>query len=151
MRPYRTVRPLSAAECGYIAGLIDGEGTVTLSRRHANELRHVVVSISNTEHELLDHVLALIGCGKITNKKIAKPNHTLSMTFAVSNRQALSPLDQVEPYLRSYKRRRAQLILKYYVPLTPRNGKYSATLRAQRAAFEAELLGIRVGARTRRP
>jgi hypothetical protein len=73
------------------------------------------------------------------------------MTFAVSNRQALSLLAQVEPYLRSYKRRRAQLILKYYVALTPRNGKYSATLCAQRAAFEAELLGIRVGARTRRP
>jgi hypothetical protein len=147
LKPYRTVRHLTPAERGYIAGLIDGEGTVTLSRKHADDLRHVVVSISNTEHELLDHVLAIVGCGKITNKRTAKPNHALSMTYAVWNRQALNLLTQGEPYLRSYKRLRAQLILKHYILLTPRNGKYTATLRAQRSLFESELLGIRVGAR----
>ena len=124
MKPYRTVRHLCPAESGYIAGLIDGEGTVTLSRKHAGDLRHVVVSISNTEHELLDHVLALVGCGKITNKKTAKPHHALSMTYAVWNRQALNLLAQVEPYLQSYKRLRAQLILQSIL-LTPRNGKYT--------------------------
>jgi hypothetical protein len=147
MNPYRTVRHLSPAERGYIAGLIDGEGTVTLSRKHAGDLRHLVVSISNTEGELLGHVLALVGCGKITNKRTAKPNHALSMTYAVWNRQALNLLTQVEPYLQSYKRLRVQLILKHYILLTPRNGKYTAALRAQRAAFEAEVLSIRVGAR----
>lgn len=151
MRLCRAVRQLSSAERGYIAGPIDGEGTVTLSRKHAADLRHVVVSISNTERELLDHVLALVGCGKITKKKTAKPIHALSMTYAVWNRQALSLLLQVEPYLRSYKRMRAQLILKHYIRLTPRNGKYTAMLRAQRTAFESEWLAIRVGARARRP
>ena len=63
------------------------------------------------------------------------------------NRQALNLLTQVEPYLQSYKRLRVQLILKNYVLLTPRNGKYTAALRAMRAAFEAEVLRIRVGAR----
>jgi hypothetical protein len=33
----------------YIAGLIDGEGTITLTRMHANETRRLVVSIANTE------------------------------------------------------------------------------------------------------
>jgi LAGLIDADG-like domain len=151
MQPYRTVRQLSPAERGYIAGLIDGEGTVTLSRKHAQDLRHAVVSISNTERDLLDHVRSLVGCGKITKKKTTKPHHALSMTYALWNRQALSLLVQVEPYLRSYKRLRAQLILEHYIRFTPRNGKYTAPLRAQRAAFEAELLDIRFGARPRRP
>jgi hypothetical protein len=151
MQPYRTVRQLSPAERGYIAGLIDGEGTVTLGRKHAEDFRHVVVSISNKERDLIDHVLSLIGCGKITKKKTAKPHHAQSMTYALWNRQALCLLSQVEPHLRSYKRLRARLILKHYVSLTPRNGKYTETLRAQRSAFENELLGICVGARARRP
>ena len=37
-------------ECAaYIAGLIDGEGTITLTRLHAHENRRLVVSIANTE------------------------------------------------------------------------------------------------------
>jgi hypothetical protein len=32
---YRSVLALSAVDAGYIAGLVDGEGTITLSRKHA--------------------------------------------------------------------------------------------------------------------
>ena len=49
MAAYREVRQLSAADAAYLAGLIDGEGTVTLSRKHAGDMRQLVVSISNTE------------------------------------------------------------------------------------------------------
>jgi hypothetical protein len=49
MSTYREVRLLSIAEAAYLAGLIDGEGTVTLSRKHAGDMRQLVVSISNTE------------------------------------------------------------------------------------------------------
>ena len=80
MPTYRTVRALSPIDRGYIAGLVDGEGTVTLSRKHASEYRHIVVSISNTESDLLDYVRATTGCGKITRKRIAKSNHSPSMT-----------------------------------------------------------------------
>ena len=50
---------------------------------------------------------------------------------------------QIKRFLRSYKARRAQLILDNYLALTPRNGKYSAGAAAARVAFEAELLAIR--------
>ena len=143
---YRIVRTLSPLERGYIAGLVDGEGTVTLSRKHANELRHLVISISNTETDLLEYARSTIGCGKITKKKTAKANHSQSMTYAVSNRQALALLAQIEPHLRSYKRFRARLVLEHYVRLTPRNGKYTAELRARRAVFEETLLRIRPAA-----
>lgn len=32
---------MGQADAAYIAGLIDGEGSVTLSRRHRNENRHL--------------------------------------------------------------------------------------------------------------
>jgi hypothetical protein len=41
-RRYREVAPLSQVDAAYIAGLIDGEGTITLSRRHANDRRQLV-------------------------------------------------------------------------------------------------------------
>ena len=41
MPAYREVRVLSVAEAAYLAGLIDGEGTVTLSRKHADEMRQL--------------------------------------------------------------------------------------------------------------
>jgi hypothetical protein len=38
---YKAVRSLSIQDAAYIAGLIDGEGTVTLTRRHVNERRQL--------------------------------------------------------------------------------------------------------------
>lgn len=142
MALYKTPNTLKATDAAYIAGLIDGEGTVTLSRKHKNENRQLAVSISNTEIALLDHVLLIIGAGKITAKKTQESHHTPSFTYALYNRQALVLLEQIQPYLRTYKRQRSELILADYVRLTPRNGKYSEALKMARNEFEIRLLAI---------
>lgn len=49
MATYRKVRRLSRAEAAYIAGVIDGEGTISLTRKHRGEFRQLAVSISSTE------------------------------------------------------------------------------------------------------
>jgi hypothetical protein len=69
--PYRTVKALVPVDAAYMAGLIDGEGTVTLSRRHRNDQRQLVVSIANTERGLLEWTLDTVGAGKITGKRIS--------------------------------------------------------------------------------
>ena len=56
MNSYRQIKQLSKTDAAYIAGLIDGEGTVTLTRKHKNENRQLCVSIASTEIELLDFV-----------------------------------------------------------------------------------------------
>jgi hypothetical protein len=142
---YREVRALSAPEAAYLAGLIDGEGTVTLSRKHAGDMRQLVVSISNTELPILEFVLLSVGAGKLTHKCASQANHSPSYAYAVWNRQALALLAQVEPYMRSYKGDRARLVLRNYVRLTPRNGKYTEAMRAERSAFEGALLALRAG------
>lgn len=131
------VRELSVAEAAYLAGLIDGEGTIALSRKHARENRQLVVAISNTERPILDFALSIIGAGKITRKRTAQPHHAPGLTFVLTNRQALSLLAQVQPFLRSYKRARAQLVLAEYVALTPRNGKYTDETLSARTEFES--------------
>ena len=77
----RHFNKLSETSAAYVAGLIDGEGIITLTRLHAHENRRAVISIASTEIQLLEFV----------------------------HRQALSLLEQVLPYLRSYKKRRAEL------------------------------------------
>jgi len=140
---YRELQNLSDTDAAYIGGLIDGEGTVTLIRKHKNENRQLSVSISSTEIALLDYVKSVTGVGKITNKRTSKPHHTPSFAYAVYNRQALALLQQILPYLKSYKRRRAELILRDYVKLTPRNGKYTAEKMAAKNIFEKTVLAIK--------
>lgn len=62
------VKRLSATDAAYIAGLIDGEGSITLTRKHRNENRQPAITISNTERILLEFVLRVTGAGKITRK-----------------------------------------------------------------------------------
>ena len=143
MNSYKQTRSLDAIDAAYIAGLIDGEGTVTLTRKHKNENRQLCVSISSTEIELLQFVLSATDVGKITNKRASKSHHAHSYAYAVYNRQALSLLEQILPYLKSYKYDRAALILKDYLAVTPRNGKYTAEILARKKIFEQTVLSIK--------
>jgi hypothetical protein len=106
MPAYRKTARLSEVDAAYIAGLIDGEGTVTLSRKHRGENRQLNVSISSTERNILESVLQRVGAGKITRKRTAKLHHSPSFAYAIWNRQALDLLEQIAPHLTSYKRKR---------------------------------------------
>ena len=140
---YRTVKTLTPVDAAYMAGLIDGEGTVTLSRRHRNDQRQLVVSVANTERGLLEWALDTAGAGKITGKRISSPLHSPSFTYSIANRQALQLLEQIAPYLRSYKAMRTKLILQNYINLTPRNGRYTQETHAARDRFLTAVLGIK--------
>jgi hypothetical protein len=142
MNLYRTVKQLDAPDAAYIAGLVDGEGTVTLTTMHRGENRRLVVRISNTERTLLEFVQAALGTGQITGKRTYSIQHTPSFAFRVTNRQAVDFLRQIGPYLRSYNAARAALALKHYIALTPRNGKYREEVRTARERFEAAFLNL---------
>ena len=143
MTTYRELQDLIDTDAAYIGGLIDGEGTITLIRKHKNENRQLSVSISSTEIALLDYVKSVTGVGKITNKRTSKPHHTPSFAYAVYNRQALALLQKILPYLTSYNRQRAEIILRDYVKLTPRNGKYTSEIVAEKIQFENTVLAIK--------
>ena len=145
MAVYKKTSKLSIADAAYIAGLVDGEGTIALTRRHKNENRQLEISVSNTEMELLEYLLETIGTGRITQKKTYSDKHRPSATYLISNRQALSLLEQISPYLRTYKQHRADLVLQDYLRLTPRNGKYSSETSQQRDRFIEMFLKIKPG------
>ena len=135
-----TLSPCCAA---YIAGLVDADGTITLTRKHINENRHPVVSISNTDRCLLEYVNKNVGAGKITAKRTTSKNHRPSFVFAIYNRQAIDLIRQLQPFLRTYKAARAELILNDCRALTPRNGKYNKEMLLARRCFEERVLAIK--------
>jgi hypothetical protein len=141
------LRQLSDTEAAYLAGIIDGEGTITLTRTHRGENRRPVVSVSSTELPLLLHVLSVVGAGKITSKVCAQNHHSPSFAYAICSRQALTLLGRVSPYLRTYKAGRARLLVEGYVRVTPRNGRYTPCQRAARQAFEERFFANSVRAK----
>jgi hypothetical protein len=141
------LKHLRKTEAAYLAGVVDGEGTVTLTRTHRGENRRAVVSISRTEPLLLEYVRAVVGAGRITRKRCAREHHSPSFAYVISSRQALALLAQLAPYLRTYKAGRAKLLPGEYVRLTPRNGRYTALQRTAREAFEARFFRLAIRAR----
>ena len=137
------MEPLAVADAAYIAGIIDGDGTITLTLKHKNENRQLAISVSNNERNLLEYLLNTLKIGKITNKRVTRDQHAPNFTYAVYNRQALWLLRNVAPYLRTHKAQRAQLILEHYIRLTPRNGKYTKEQKAERSKFEQAVLAIK--------
>lgn len=81
---------------------------------------------------------------KKTSKRLSLPHHLPSFTYAIYNRQALDFLRQIRPYLKSYKTKRADLVLNNYISVTPRNGKYNERLRQARDEFESEFFKIKM-------
>ena len=106
LQPRRVAR-LSKVDAACLAGLIEGGGTIALSRRHARENRQLAVTISSTERVLVNWAMHTVKVGKITSKKPAALHHAPGLTFVIANRQALALLDQVTPFLKSYKVQRA--------------------------------------------
>jgi hypothetical protein len=137
------IKRLTPEQAAYLAGLVDGEGTITLTRVHRHENRRLVVSISNNDMSLLKVVKTNVGAGKITTKKARSERHARSFAYQISSRQALDLLRQISSYLITYKAKRAKMVLDDYLRLTPRNGRYTPEIAASRQEFEARILAIK--------
>jgi hypothetical protein len=126
----------------YSAGLIDGEGTITLSKEFKHSrFRYPCVSISSTTYELLEYMKTTFG-GSISNQKKYKDHYKNSWSWKLDYDRALVFLEKIFPYMKEPEKiRRANLLLKEYKSLTPRNGKYTELQTTNKLRFEAEFFG----------
>ncbi|MDE3840072.1 hypothetical protein C0966_12010 [Bacillus methanolicus] len=129
---------MNSWEAAYIAGIIDGEGSITLTRMHEKEHRRPCITISSTNKELLTYIQTLTG-GVINNKKNYNPGkHKNSYTLSIKKKEdVFFTLKHVLPFLRiDQKRKRAMWILDHYDHVTPRNGKYNPDSLKTKLEFE---------------
>ncbi|WLD92880.1 LAGLIDADG family homing endonuclease [Alkalihalobacillus sp. AL-G] len=131
-------------EAAYLAGIIDGEGSITLTRMHQSEHRRPCITIASTDKELLVYVQTLTN-GVINNKKNYNPiKHKNSYTLNIKKKEdVFSTLLSTAPYLRiPQKRNRAHWILDHYNEVTQRNGKYNKELMEKKLLFEEPFFRI---------
>lgn len=115
---------LTEAEKGYIAGLIDGEGSITLSRRvsgRVNPVYSIHISICNTSPKLIEWLN-----GKFPGKAYTYPRNKSRLGskpvyawVVAGNRQCIQFLKEIVNYL-VIKRPQAELLIGGYVHLEPK-------------------------------
>lgn len=101
----------------YLAGFVDGEGTISLSKRTRYKEKgwycyDPYLSIANTNLEVLKYFKKRIGLGTIRKTALGSVRfgHKICYGFWVSNRQARLVIKTLLPYLR-IKKPQAELIL----------------------------------------
>ena len=136
---YRKVKRLSTTDAAYLAGLVDGEGTITLSASK-DRTRKPSLSIANTDRGLLEWTREVTGSGFISTKRSKKePHHLDAHIWASYSDQALNIVEQILPYLKEAKKlARAKFLLDNYKKVTPRNGKYTKELFKKKEEFVKE-------------
>ena len=136
---------MTETEKAYLAGIIDGEGSIMLIRLSKTTHPAPVLSVPSTTIELLHYIQKIIGFGKIIPKtNYNKEKHKDCYTFTLIRNQALDVIKEIYPYLIiNTKRERARLLLMDYKRLTPRNGRYSMELLIEKEDFYKLFISVK--------
>lgn len=100
-----------STKLAYLAGIIDGEGTITLAKQsNGYGARRVEVSVANTDKGLMDWLQAEFG-GSVRQRRGRADHYKKLYDWRVRDRRARELLRECVPYLK-VKKPRADLILK---------------------------------------
>jgi len=125
--------PLVATEKAYIAGIVDGEGSIMLIRHHRNETHSPTVSIANNDLHLLKWIKERTG-GTLVSKRKRKKHHDSSYMLTIRQDRAIRFLKEIQPYL-IIKQPQARLIVEEYKNVTHRAGKYDPDMLLRKNAL----------------
>ena len=129
---------MNLADRAYIAGIIDGEGTITLVRKHINENYSPEVSVANTNLNLLNWLKKKTDGGVILKKQKRSERHSDAYTWKLRGNKALDLLSKVQELL-IIKKQHAELLLRNYKEYTPRNGRYTSEQLQNKMKLVAEI------------
>lgn len=126
----------------YIAGFFDADGSITLSKVHANSRRTPVVSFHNNEMNILiaiqDFIEKETGFkGFITSKKKAQEHHTQAYDLKYSGLPKCMAIGERLLSIHTKKSYRFRLLWDLK-EVTPRNGKYSHEQLEKRQWLESK-------------
>lgn len=130
-------------DLAYVAGLIDGEGSIQLDHRGGPSAhRAPVVSLTNTSRPIIDFLKERFG-GTVCEQKRYAEHHRQAWIWRVCHDRALSFLAEVAPHLRhEQKVARAGLLLREYKSVTKRNGRYTDQELGAKRLLEEHFLAL---------
>lgn len=135
---------MKTEEQAYIAGIIDGEGSILLTRQSKTQHPSPCITVASTDIELLNWLKTTIGRGTLIQKKNYNPKrHKNSFTYTLIRDAAIDLLKEIEPYLIIHKKKaRAQHIINNYKKVTVRNGKYTSCQLKAKEQFYNDFMAL---------
>ena len=105
---------LSAEEIGYMAGIIDGEGTISILKVTKRKTHHILtpkISLANTDVRLVEWLANRTGT-KINSRKRGNEKHRDQYQVQVGGYRCYNLLKMVEPWL-TIKRPQCRLVMTF--------------------------------------
>ena len=135
--------PITPPILSYLAGILDGEGSIMLTRQKSKSLRSPSLSVTSIDEELIEWLLTNFGGIKVKKKKYRK-NHAQAWEWRLRNKLKLFDLlKNVLPYIViERKRQKIVYLLENYDKVTQRNGKYTEEMLNKKLSFEKNFLDI---------
>lgn len=108
---------MGSSQLAYIAGIIDGEGSIMIARKRSARSRGgwtyaLTASVTNTSRPLIDWLHQTTGLGHIAPHFDARPENKSAWLWSLWSREAQSLIEQVLPFL-LVKRQHAELGLRF--------------------------------------
>ena len=153
MQERRNVRQIATElDLAYLAGIIDGEGTIGIYKGAEPFNYHLALIITNTYAPMLDWVRARTG-GSLTRHTPETARHKQGWQVVVWQARAADVIRLCQPYL-IVKAQQADLALRFmsdYVSFRGRNSPVTEEQVAKRRWYYEQSLAINGGKRTGRP
>jgi hypothetical protein len=108
---------LSATQAAYIAGIFDGEGTITINRTKQEQYHNWSYTpncfVTNTNEELLHWLRNSTRVGRISESdRYRKENHKRAYRWKLYTKEVRQLLEAIQPFL-VIKKRQAEIILEF--------------------------------------
>jgi len=103
----------------YTAGIVDGEGHISLLKRHETNTVRLQVAVTNTNEWLCQWLKMQFG-GRVQTMKPFKVNWKVAYRWQIDYKHASYFLKLILPYL-NLKRGHAELAIKFQARRQPRN------------------------------
>lgn len=132
----------SKTELAWAAGMIDGDGCITLTRSKSAFGKPTLV-VDNTDESIIRELARLFG-GSIVIKKRYQTHHRQAWSWRrYGAQQVRANLKAVLPYMRcEMKRERARMIVEEYNDVTTRNGYYTPEQKSSRQEWEQRFMDL---------
>lgn len=96
----------------YVAGIVDGEGSILMLSTHYGTKYNPTVVISNCDRKLMDYLHKIIKLGKVRTEKKKEPRRTQYKLIIGTHLEIFSFLKEIKKFLVS-KKELASLMIKY--------------------------------------
>lgn len=133
---YADIEPLKWA---YLAGIVDGEGSIYVCYDKRNDIYFIEMSVSNTARSLIDWLLANFGGTEKLAGKAKRAGCPDQWAWVVRGRKAQPFISAIMPFL-VIKQRQAVLACEFLD--TYGNGGKRLSINAQRERIKAEISAL---------